>query len=106
MKQQERTGQPSAGWLLAAEHVATAMATDSRASHRVLLLSDGQANQGIMDGAELARHTRGLLERGILTSAVGIGDGYDELLLGRMAGWLWVLQKRRSRPMGRPRVTS
>ena len=33
----------------------------------------------------LARRTSGLLERGILTSAVGIGDGYDELLLGGMA---------------------
>lgn len=73
------------GWLLAAEHVATAMAADAEASHRVLLLSDGQANEGVSDAAELARHTRGLLERGIVTSAVGIGDGYDELLLGGMA---------------------
>ena len=73
------------GWLLAAEHVATAMAADTRASHRVLLLSDGRANEGIADAAELARHTRGLLERGIITSAVGIGDGYDEMLLGGMA---------------------
>ncbi|MGG5807714.1 vWA domain-containing protein [Falsiroseomonas sp. CW058] len=73
------------GWLLAAEHVATAMAADAQASHRVLLLSDGQANEGISEAAELARHTRGLLERGIITSAVGIGDGYDELLLGGMA---------------------
>lgn len=73
------------GWLLAAERVATAMAADARASHRVLLLSDGKANDGVTDDAELARHTRGLLERGIVTSAVGIGDGYDEQLLGGMA---------------------
>jgi Ca-activated chloride channel family protein len=73
------------GWLLAAERVATAMAADARASHRVLLLSDGQANEGISEARELAHHTRGLLERGIITSAVGIGDGYDELVLGGMA---------------------
>lgn len=73
------------GWLLAAEHVAAVMTTVPQASHRVLLLSDGQANEGVTDAAELARHTRGLLERGIITSAVGIGDGYDELLLGGMA---------------------
>lgn len=73
------------GWCSAAEEVATAMQQDPRASHRVLLLSDGQANEGITDPAELARHTRALLERGIVTSAVGIGDGYDEAVLGGMA---------------------
>jgi Ca-activated chloride channel family protein len=73
------------GWLLAAERVATAMATDARASHRLLLLSDGQANDGITDRADLARHAAEMLARGIVTSAVGIGDGYDEALLGAMA---------------------
>ncbi len=73
------------GWLRAAECVAAAMAEGARASHRVLLLSDGQANDGVTDAAELARQTRGLLERGVVTSAVGIGAGYDELLLGGMA---------------------
>ncbi|MGG5890685.1 vWA domain-containing protein [Falsiroseomonas sp. HC035] len=72
------------GWLLAAERVATAMAADPRASHRVLILSDGQANEGVTEVQQLARHTGGLLERGIVTSAVGIGDGYDEVLLGAM----------------------
>lgn len=73
------------GWLLAAERVASAMATDAGATHRVLLLSDGQANEGLTDATELARHARGLLERGIITSAIGIGEGYDELLLTCMA---------------------
>jgi Ca-activated chloride channel family protein len=72
------------GWLLAGERVATAMAADDRASHRILLLSDGQANEGLSDTNELARHTAELLLRGIITSAVGIGDGYDEALLGAM----------------------
>ncbi|MBP0447441.1 VWA domain-containing protein [Roseomonas sp. SSH11] len=73
------------GWLLAAERVATAMAAAPRASHRVVLLSDGQANEGVTDRAELSRHAGALLARGILTSTVGIGDGYDEELLGVMA---------------------
>ena len=35
------------GWLLAAERVAVAMAASPQASHRVLLLSDGQTNEGV-----------------------------------------------------------
>jgi Ca-activated chloride channel family protein len=73
------------GWLLAAERVATAMAVDQAASHRVLLLSDGHANDGLTDRAEIAGHVGALLERGVLTSALGIGDGYDEQLLGAIA---------------------
>ncbi|MFC7737566.1 VWA domain-containing protein [Roseomonas sp. GCM10028921] len=73
------------GWLQAVERVALAQAGHPQASHRVVLLSDGQANDGVTDRAELARHTGELLARGIITSTVGIGDGYDEELLGGMA---------------------
>lgn len=73
------------GWLMAAELVAAAMATDPAASHRVLLLSDGHANSGITDRTQIASHVGALLERGVLTSALGIGDGYDEELLGAIA---------------------
>jgi Ca-activated chloride channel family protein len=73
------------GWLLAAERVAVSMAADSRAAHRVLILSDGQANQGLTDRRQIAQHVGALLERGVLTSALGIGDGYDEELLGAIA---------------------
>ena len=72
------------GWLLAAERVAIAMNADPRASHRVLLLSDGMANAGVSNRSELARHAGELLARGVVTSAVGIGDDYDEGLLGAM----------------------
>jgi len=72
------------GWMLAGEHVATAMRADNQASHRILLLTDGQANVGVVDRDELARHTGELQMRGILTSAVGIGNGYDEALLAAM----------------------
>ena len=73
------------GWLMAAERVALAMAQSPQASHRVLLLSDGQTNQGETDRTEIARHVGALLERGVVTSALGIGDGYDEELLGAVA---------------------
>jgi Ca-activated chloride channel family protein len=74
-----------AGWLLGVERLAVAMDRAPRASHRLLLLSDGQANVGTTDPAELARHAGELLARGIITSTVGIGDGYDEALLGAMS---------------------
>ena len=72
------------GWLLAAERGAVAMAAALQASPRVLLLSDGQANEGVTGRDEIARHVGALLERGVVTSALGIGDGYDEELLGAM----------------------
>jgi Ca-activated chloride channel family protein len=74
-----------AGWLLGVERLATAMADAPRAASRIVLLSDGQANQGVTEPAELAAHAGELLARGILTSAVGIGDGYAEAVLGGMA---------------------
>ena len=73
------------GWLLAGERVAQAMSRDPKATHRVLLLSDGQTNTGLTDPTQLAQHAAGALARGIITSAVGIGDGYDEHVLGSMA---------------------
>jgi Ca-activated chloride channel family protein len=51
----------------------------------VLLLSDGQANEGVTERQEIAHHAGALLERGVVTSALGIGDGYDEELLGAIA---------------------
>jgi Ca-activated chloride channel family protein len=59
------------------------MAGDPAASHRVLLLSDGHANVGLTDHGQIAGHVGALLERGVLTSALGIGDGYDEDCLER-----------------------
>ena len=73
------------GWLLAAERVAHAMEIERLATHRVIVLSDGQANEGVTDRSEIACHIGAVLERGVVTSAVGIGDGYDEELLGAMA---------------------
>ena len=70
------------GWRMAGERVATAMRDSATASHRVLILSDGQANQGTTDPRDLAHHAGEALARGIITSAVGIGNDYDEAVLG------------------------
>ncbi len=69
----------SGGWLRAAEEIG-AHAGDG-ATTRVLLLTDGQANQGITDEAELWGHAARLRERGVLTSTVGIGASFNERLL-------------------------
>ena len=73
----------SGGWLKGCEQIAEHLAPEMTA--RCLLLSDGLANAGIQDHAELARHSRALAERGIRTSCLGIGDDYDERLLGAIA---------------------
>jgi Ca-activated chloride channel family protein len=52
---------------------------------RSLLLTDGQANVGITNPGELCEHASELRKRGVSTSALGIGEGFDELLLESMA---------------------
>lgn len=72
------------GWDLAAGRVAAAMEAEPRASHRVLLLTDGQANVGLSDAASLSHFAAEAQRGGIVTSAVGIGADYDEALLAAM----------------------
>lgn len=72
------------GWLAGAMQVANHL--DSAAMNRVLLLSDGEANEGITNSAEIAAKVAGLTSKGISTSAFGLGDGFDEDLMGAIAG--------------------
>jgi Ca-activated chloride channel homolog len=52
---------------------------------RVLLLTDGLANQGIVDGTGLGRLVTSLRGRGVALSAMGLGASYNEQLLGSLA---------------------
>jgi Ca-activated chloride channel family protein len=73
----------SAGLTTAAE--ALGLPSAEGRSRRILLMTDGLANQGISDGPGLERIVRDLRGRSIAVSALGLGSSYDERLLGSMA---------------------
>ncbi|MEO8195052.1 MAG: VWA domain-containing protein [Gemmatimonadales bacterium] len=88
------------GWMRGCEQVAD-FVSEERIT-RVLLLTDGLANQGITDRDTLARHASGLRERGVSTSTFGVGADFDERLLRDMAheggGNFYYLQDARQIP--------
>ncbi|MGB8020825.1 MAG: VWA domain-containing protein [Candidatus Nanopelagicales bacterium] len=51
----------------------------------IVLLSDGHANSGITDPAQLRKVAANGGAQSITTSTIGIGDGYDESLLAEIA---------------------
>ena len=53
--------------------------------NRVLLLSDGLANVGVVAPDTIAAEARGLAARGVGTTAMGVGDDFNEDLLESMA---------------------
>ena len=75
----------SGGWFAGVDCAARVAEKNPQMSPRVILLSDGHANEGIVDPDELCEHAKELRMRGVLTSALGIGDGYDEQLLQGIA---------------------
>ena len=52
---------------------------------RVILLSDGQANHGIVDIDHIEKHCREWLSKGVSTTTVGLGRGFNEDLMIAMA---------------------
>jgi Ca-activated chloride channel homolog len=80
----------SGGWIAGCHQLAEAppvTGADATATRirRVILLTDGLANVGILDPGMLARHAGELWRRGIATTAVGVGQDFDEGLLSAMA---------------------
>lgn len=66
------------GWSEARRHL-------SETGASVLLLSDGHANQGIMDRDQLGELTSQARQDRLTTTTIGIGSGYDETLLSELA---------------------
>ena len=52
---------------------------------RLLLISDGHANQGIVDHERLGQIARDAYHHGVVTTTLGYGLGYDEHLLAAVA---------------------
>jgi Mg-chelatase subunit ChlD len=57
----------------------------TRRSHKVILLSDGQANRGVVDPERIAADSREFNEAGIDLATVGIGLAYNDALMSRLA---------------------
>jgi len=58
---------------------------DRRYIHRVILLSDGQANVGPSTPDDLARLGTALMKEGVSVTTVGLGLGFNEDLMTRLA---------------------
>ncbi|MFT3700669.1 MAG: VWA domain-containing protein [Kofleriaceae bacterium] len=54
-------------------------------AHRVILISDGQANEGVWDRDALVDLVRGIASHGDSVSAVGVGLDFDEQTMMRIA---------------------
>jgi len=71
------------GWLRGAETLAPHTADGTLS--RVILLSDGCANQGLQDTAAIEDQCRRLAAAGVTTSTYGLGRDFNEDLMVRMA---------------------
>lgn len=73
-----------AGWQRGAE-LAKTPGVDSKTISKVMLLTDGLANQGLIDHELLVAVAKKLRAAGISTSTFGVGADFDEDLLSRLA---------------------
>lgn len=73
----------SGGWLLGCEQVKSCL--NREYLNRVLLLTDGQANEGITDPQILTKTAHKQSEQGIITTTLGFGTYFNEDLLMGMA---------------------
>lgn len=70
------------GWLEGAE---TLVGVPGAGLKRVILLSDGCANEGLTDSAEIAALCAAWAAKGVTTSTYGLGDNFNEDLMVAMA---------------------
>ena len=73
----------SGGWLMGCDRVKQNQSSER--INRVLLLTDGQANQGITNPQVLINTAREQAEQGIITTTLGFGNYFNEDLLIGMA---------------------
>jgi len=73
----------SGGWLKACE-ILTAQRRPEAIS-RIILLTDGHANAGVVESDAVATMTAGAAKLGITTSTIGFGTDYDEEFLALVA---------------------
>jgi Ca-activated chloride channel homolog len=72
-----------AGWVEGCTQVLTAPVASGLG--RVVLLSDGQANVGIVDPASIAADVARVTADGVTTSAIGLGRHFDERMMRHIA---------------------
>ena len=72
----------SAGYLLGLDQ---AKRQRQQTGASIILLSDGHANAGITDTNQLGQLARSAQAERITSTTIGIGEGYDELLLAEIA---------------------
>jgi Ca-activated chloride channel family protein len=77
----------SGGWLAAGAILSSQEAVTEGKNGQIILLSDGHANQGLVDPDLLATEAQQLLKRGVYTSCVGVGDGYSSVQLDAIADY-------------------
>jgi len=71
------------GWLTGCRQVAEFIKPETL--NRCLLLTDGLANVGLTDPEAITNEAKELFDRQISTSTFGVGEGFNEHLLERMA---------------------
>ncbi len=59
---------------------------DVRRNNRVILLTDGIANVGVIDSNQIAADAKRYNERGIYLSTIGLGREFNDALLSQLAG--------------------
>ena len=73
----------SGGWALGCEQVSSSFSSEGLS--RVMILTDGQANQGVTNHDLLCSSALERNQRGISTSTFGLGMDFEEGLLGSIA---------------------